>query len=167
MKVAPEIQLSDEERKILREMIRKGESSARKQTRARILLMADAVRQRSGGTKRRKSNSNQTIAEDLMISARTVSRVRQRYLQEGMAAALEEHARSGRPVEIDGETEAYLIALACSDPPDGRRVWTMQLLADRLIELGYVEKVSETWVRKRLKKTNCDRGKLRVGVSRK
>jgi transposase len=165
MKVAPEIHLSDKERKTLREITRKGSSSARRHTRARILLMADAVRQRSGGERRRISNSNQTIAAELQISERTVSRVRQRYLQGGLELALGDNPRSGRPVELDGVAEAYLVALACSDPPEGRDMWTLQLLADKMVELRYVEHVSDTWVMNRLKKTNCSLGKSKAGAS--
>ncbi len=167
MKVAPEIHLSDKERKILREITRKGSSSARRHTRARILLMADAVRQRSGGERRRISNSNQTIAAELQISDRTVSRVRQRYLRGGLELALGDNPRPGRPVEIDGEAEAYLVALACSDPPEGRDGWTLQLLANKMVELEYVEHISDTWVMKRLKKMNCSLGRSKTGASPK
>jgi len=166
MKVAPEIHLSDEERNQLKAMTRKGVGSARKYTRARILLMADAIRQRSGGDFPRRSNSNQAIADELGLCARTVSRVRQHYQQDGFEAALRDKARSGRPVEIDGEAEAKLVMLACSDPPEGHAHWTLQLLADRMVLLGYVEHISDTWVLERLKKTNCTPGRSRVGRSR-
>jgi len=165
MKVAPEIRLSDEERVTLREITRKGNSSARRHTRARILLMADAIRNGSNGMKRRRTNSNQTIAAELQISDRTVSRVRQRYLRGGLEEALGDNPRSGRPVEIDGAAEAHLVALVCSGPPEGRSQWTLQLLADRMVELGYVEHISDTWVMQRLKKTNCSLGRSKAGAS--
>lgn len=167
MKTTPAIRLSREEREQLHNIVRAGKSSARVQTRARILLLAAERSVSSKGGKTRRSNSNRTIGEDLLVSARTVSRVRQRFVVGGLPAALGEQARSGRPTEIDGEAEAKLILLACSQPPEGRSRWTLQLLADRMVALGYTEHISDTWVLKLLKKTNCDPGRLRVGVFRK
>lgn len=167
MKTAPDIRLSTEERRRLKEIVSKGKHSARVQTRARVLLMAAQKGVGNPGKTHRKTNSNQTIAEALEISARTVSRIRQRYVTGGLDAALYDQSRSGRPVEIDGEAEAKLVMLACSDPPDGRDRWTLQLLADKMVELGYVEHISDTWVMKRLKKTNCDLGRSRAGASQK
>ena len=167
MKTTPAIRLSREEREQLHNLVRAGKSSARVQTRARILLLAAERSVSSKGGKTRRSNSNRTIGEDLLVSARTVSRVRQRFVAGGLQAALGEQERSGRPTEIDGEAEAKLIMLACSQPPEGRRGWTLQLLADRMVALGYTEHISDTWVLKLLKKTNCDPGPSRVGVFRK
>ena len=158
MKTSPEIRLSTEERRRLKALIGKGVSPARVQTRARILLMAAEHSVGSRGGSRRRTNSNQTIAEALQVSARTVSRVRQRFVNGGLENALYDRARSGRPVEIDGAAEAKLMMLACSAPPEGRKRWTLQLLADRMVALGYVEHISDTYVMERLKKTNCDRG---------
>lgn len=158
MKTSPEIRLSKEERRQLKALISKGVSPARVQTRARILLMAAERSVGSRGGSRRRTNSNQAIAETLQVSARTVSRVRQRFVNGGLETALYDRPRSGRPVEIDGEAEAKLTMLACSAPPEGRRRWTLQLLADRMVELGYVEHISDTYVMERLKKTNCDHG---------
>jgi transposase len=167
MKVAPEIRLNTEERRTLKEIVSKGVRPARVQTRARILLMAAERSVSSRGGTRRRTNSNQAIGEALQISARTVSRIRQRFLVGGLEAALYEQARPGRPVEIDGEAEAKLVMLACSAPPEGRNHWTLQLLADRMVELEYVNHISDTWVMKRLKKTNCDLGRSKAGASRK
>lgn len=158
MRVAPEIRLSTEERRQLKEIIRKGAHPARVQTRARILLMAAERSVSSRGGAYRRSNSNQAIAESLQLSARTVSRVRQDFVQGGLEKALYDQPRPGRPVELDGEVEAKLLMLACSHPPEGRSHWTLQLLADRMIALGYAEHMSDTWVMKRLKKANCDLG---------
>jgi hypothetical protein len=152
MKVAPEIKLSNEDRRRLKEIISKGVSPARVQTRARVLLMAANHSMDSRGGERRRSNSNLIIGQELQISARTVSRIRQRFIQGGIEASLEEHPRAGRPVELDGEVEAKLVMLACSNPPDGRKRWTLQLLANRMVELKYTEHVSDTWVHQRLKK---------------
>jgi transposase len=167
MKTAPEIRLSREERKRLQNIIRTGKSSARVQTRARILLLAAERSVSSRGGTTRRSNSNKTIGEDLLVSARTVSRVRQRFVTRGLQAALDERERSGRPTEIDGEAEAKLVMLACSEPPQGRSRWTLQLLADRMVAFGYTEHISDTWVLNLLKKTNCDLGQSRVGVFQK
>jgi len=165
MKTTPEIRLSTEERRQLKELISKGVSQARVQTRARILLMAAEHSVSSRGGSRRRTNSNKVIGEALQVSVRTVSRVRQRYVSEGLQAALYDRAKSGRPVEIDGEAEAKLAMLACSQPPEGRKRWTLQLLADRMVELGYVEHISDTWVMKRLKKTPCGPGWSKAGAS--
>lgn len=167
MKTAPEIRISTEERRHLKEMISKGVSPARVQTRARVLLMAAEHSVSSRGGDRRRTNSNLSIGEALQISARTVSRIRQRYLEGGIEAALGEHPRTGRPVELDGEVEAKLVMLACSDPPEGHERWTLQLLADQMIVLGYADHMSDTWVMQRLKKTNYVLGQSRAGVSPK
>jgi transposase len=167
MKVAPEIKLTIEERRQLKEIISKGVSPARLQARARVLIMAA---ERSGsirGGDQRKTNSNQFIGQILQISPRTVSRIRQRFVAGGLQAALYEQPRSGRPIEIDGEAEAHLFTLACSAPPEGRDRWTLQLLADRMVELGYVEHISDTLVLERLKKQNLDLGRSRAGASPK
>ncbi len=155
MKVAPEIRLNPEERKQLKELVSKGHAPARVQTRARILLLAAerSISSRGGAT--RRTNSNQTIAANLQLSARTVSRVRRAFLQGGLGLALYDQPHPGRPVELDGQVEAKLIMLACSTPPEGRSRWTLQLLADQMIVLGYAEHLSDTWVLQRLKKTNC------------
>ncbi len=160
MKVAPEIHLAVEERNALRELTRKGDASARKIKRALILLRLDALRDGKAG---RRSNSNQTVADEFGLCARTVSRLRQRYVSEGLDAALAEEPRPGRPVEITGEMEAKLVMLACSDPPEGRDHWTLQLLADQMVALEYAPHLSDTEVHNRLKKTNCTLGKSRVG----
>lgn len=167
MKTARAIRLSREEREQLHNNVRAGKSPARVQTRARILLLAAERSVSSRGGKTRRSNSHRSIAEDVLVSARTVSRVRQRFVAGGLPAALGERERSGRPTAIDGAAEAKLVMLACSQPPEGRSRWTLQLLADRMVALGYTEHSSDTWVLKLLKKTNCDPGSSRVGVFRK
>lgn len=154
MKTAPEIRLRSEEREQLQKIVRAGKSSARVQNRARILLLAAERSINSRGGRTRRSNSNRTIAEDVLVSARTVSRVRQRFVKAGLAGALYDRERTGHPTEIDGAAEAKLIMLACSQPPEGRSHWTLQLLADRMVILGFTEHISDTWVLKLLKKTN-------------
>ena len=167
MRTAPEIRLTKEERATLKRLVSSGTNQARVQTRARILLMAAerSVSSRGNGKSgdRRRTNSNQAIAEALQLCDRTVSRVRQRFVQGGeggegenrLDAALYDKPRTGRPPEIDGEAEAKLVMLACSSPPQGRGSWTLQLLADKMVELGYVEHISDTSVMMRLKP--CER----------
>lgn len=158
MRTAPEVRLTKEERTTLKELVSKGKSPARVQTRARMLLMA---------AQRDKSNSNEQIAQALDVCCRTVSRVRQAFIQGGLDAALYDKARVGRPPIVDGEVEAKLTMLACSAPPEGRSAWTLQLLADRMVELGYVPHISDTWVGKTLKKTSSSHGASRAGAYRR
>ena len=90
----------------------------------------------------------------LKVGESTVHRTRQRCVESGLESALTERPRPGRKVKIEGKAEAFLVATACSDPPSGRQSWTMQLLADRLVELDLVESISDEAVRLRLKKTH-------------
>src|SRR5262245_33856607 len=145
------VELTPEERQHLSQLVSCGKRSARILTRARILLKAD---QAPGGP----AWHDDRIAEALGCGRRTVERVRQRLVEEGLEAALNHkpQARPSVPPKLDGE--ARLIALACSQPPDGRDGWTLQLLADKLVELHVVESVSYETVRRALKKTNSSRG---------
>jgi transposase len=166
MKVAPDIYLSSEDRRRLKDIISKGASPARVQARARMLLMAAERSGDGDGMDRRKTNSNLVIGKALQVSARTVSRIRQRYITGGLEAALWDRPHVGRPVELDGEVQAKLTMLACSDPPEGHKRWTLQLLADRMVALEYAGHASDTWVGKQLKKTNYTPGRLKAGASR-
>ncbi len=171
MRTAPEIKLTREQRATLKKLVSGGSSRARVQTRARILLMAAerSISSRGNGKSgdRRRTNSNQAIAQALQLCSRTVSRVRQQFIEGGVEAALYDKQRAGRPPVIDGEAEAKLVMLACSSPPQGRSRWTLQLLADKMVELGYTQHISDTWVMKRLKKTGSSPGGSRVGAYRK
>jgi transposase len=142
------VELSPEERHELTMLVSAGKRSARTLTRARILLKAD---QAQGGP----AWDDGRIAEGLGCGRRTVERVRQRLVEEGLEAALthKPQARPSRQPVLDGAAEARLIALACSEPPGGRAGWTLRLLADRLVELEVVEAVSHETVRRALKKT--------------
>ena len=146
------VTLTGEERQALHELTTAGKASALRQTHARILLKAD---QAKGGP----AWPDERIAEALDVGLATVARVRQRFVEEGLEAALcrKPHQRH-RPCKLDGRGEARLIALACAAPPDGRKEWTMRLLADRLVELEVVESISDETVRRVLKKTNSSRG---------
>lgn len=142
------VTLTTEERQALTEMVNKGKTAARKITRARILLLADENRAERAWTDAR-------IADALSISSRTVERIRQTCVEQGIEAALNhKRPRRTRPKTLDGAAEARLVQLACSEAPDGRERWTMQLLADKLIELEIVETISDETVRTTLKKMN-------------
>jgi len=147
------VTLTIEEREQLQALIRAGKASALKLARARVLLKADAA---PGGP----DWPDERIAEAVEVGLATVGRVRRRFVELGVAAALErrKQARPSRERKLDGRGEAKLIALACSTPPDGRTVWTMQLLADRLVELRVADAVSDETVRRTLKKTRSSRG---------
>jgi transposase len=146
------VTLTGEERRSLRDLTTAGKASAFRQAHARILLKAD---QAEGGP----AWPDERIAEALDVGLATVARVRQRFVEEGFEAALSRKPQqSHRPRKLDGRAEARLIALACSAPPEGRKEWTMRLLADRLVELQFVESVSDETVRRVLKKTNSSRG---------
>ena len=143
------VTLTDKERAELEATLAGGKTSALKQAHARILLKADA----SPG---RPAWSDSKIAEAVEVGTATVERVRKRFVIQGFEAALarKPQERPSRPRTLDGRAEAKLIALACSPPPDGRKAWTMQLLADKLVELDVVPAVCDETVRRCLKKAN-------------
>jgi transposase len=147
------VTLTAEARQQLSDLIAAGKAAARKLAHARILLKADAA---PGGP----AGLDQRIAEAVEVSVATVERVRQRFVEQGLDAALSRRPRErpGREPKLDGRGEARLIALACSAPPLGRNEWTMQLLADRLVELTVVDTISDETVRRALKKTRSSRG---------
>ena len=142
------VTLTPEERQQLTTMTSSGKAAALVLTRARILLKAD---QAKGGP----AWEDAKIAEALDCGHRTVERVRQRFVERGVDAALARKPQDRPSVlrKLDGRAEARLIALACSAPPDGRAAWTLKLLAGRLVELEVVESVSYETVRQVLKKT--------------
>lgn len=140
------VDLTLEERGELKGLVSKGKSSALKQTRARILLMCDESEGRKW--------TDAEVAEALSAGTATVGRVRRRFVEEGLEAALNRKEQKRRKAKVlDGEAEARLVAIACGDPPEGRATWTLRLLADRLVELEVVESVCPETVRKTLKKT--------------
>jgi transposase len=140
------VRLKEEERGELSRYLRRGKSSARSLTRARILLLADEGRE------------DREIAEALKVSKSTANRIRKRYCDGGLEFALHEKARSGAPSKIDGRIEAQLTLLACSEPPGGRSNWTLRLLADKLVELDAVDSISHMSVQRILKKMKSNRG---------
>ena len=146
MAVKYTVNLSEAEREQLRSITSRGKTTARIVKRAQILLLAD------------EGYSDETISIMLKVGESTVHRTRQRLVEEGMELALKERPRRGRKSKLEGKTEAFLVATACSEPPQGRESWTMQLLADRLIELNLVENISDETVRRTLKKTKSNLG---------
>ena len=146
------VELTKEERDRLLKLIHSGQAPARMLNRARILLKADAGEHAGKGS----APGDREIACMLETSPATVGRVRQRFFGQGLDAALE-RSMPDRIYErtFDGRAEAHLVALACSEAPEGRDRWSMRLLADKAVELGIVESVSHETVRKALKKTSC------------
>jgi transposase len=136
------IQLSIEERRSLKTLFRSGKGANRLQTRARILHLLD------------REVPPPEIAQTLSCGIATVYNVKRRYQSEGLESALSDKPRSGRPQRIDGRARARLTALACSTAPEGHARWTLRLLADRAVKLGFVETISHNAVKEILKKTD-------------
>lgn len=141
-KPSPIIQLSDEEYLQLRQYVRVGKKSSRAITRARVLLMSD------------ERVPDEEICQQLDLARATVYRIRRKYQAGGLPQALPDKRRSGAPSKLDGRVEASLTMLACSAPPEGYGRWTLQLLADKLVELKVIEAISRESVRTALKKTS-------------
>ena len=145
------VTLTDEERVELQRMISRGKSDARVLARAHALLLADESANRVG-------QRDEEIAAALHLSVRTVERLRERFVEEGLPAALRpKRTRRVYTRLLDGRQEARLIALACSKPPQGKRRWTLRLLAEQMVELRHADTVSHETVRQVLKKTNSSR----------
>lgn len=144
------VRLTEEERRQLEGLVTKGKAAAAKIKHANILLKVDA----DG-----PGWSDEATAQAFGCTATTVHNVRQRFVEQGFEAALDrkKKSRPSRQRTFDGEKEARLIALACTQPPAGRARWTLELLADKVVELKIVETVSHETVRQTLKKTNCSR----------
>lgn len=143
------IELLPEERDELEALVRRGKAAARKLTRARALLLSDAG---AGGP----GWIDADIAEALGITTRCIEMLRKRAVERGPLAAIERkpQVRPSVPRKFDGESEAKLIALACSEPPAGHKRWSLRLLADKLVELNVFESVSHERVRQVMKKTS-------------
>src|SRR5262245_65796603 len=143
------VTLTAEERHRLQEMIAAGVAAAQKLAHARVLLKADAA---PGGP----AWTDDRIAEAVELSVATVQRIRRRFVELGLEAALvcKPQDRPSRLRKLDGRAEAHLVALACSSPTDARKEWTMQLLADKLVELQVVDAISDETVRRTLQKTS-------------
>ncbi len=151
MKTHEHIYLKYNERTELEQLIKSGTHSARAIARARTLLLLD----RSQGEKRTLAQ----VADAAMVSQGTVSNLKKRYFTGGLDRALYDLPRPGAKPKIDGEVEAHLIALTCSDPPQGHEHWTLRLLADRLVKLEVIDSISHVAVGDALKKMNLSPGK--------
>ncbi len=149
------IKLSDEERAEVEGFIRRGKANARNVTRAHILL------------KSAEGWSIARLAETFGVSEATVSNVRQRYREGGVARVVKDKVQQKRRRALSGAEEALVVALACSPVPEGHDHWTLRMLRDKLVELEVVESISAATIHRLLKKTNLSPGSASSGVSRK
>jgi transposase len=145
------VTLTDEERARLEGLTRKGTASARMVRRAQTLLLAAEGR------------TDEAIASALHIGVATVERTRRRCVEEGVAASLVERPRPGARPKLGPKQQAFVVALACTTPPEGRLRWTMQLLADRVVELQIVPAITDEAIRLLLKRTSSSHGSRRHG----
>jgi transposase len=148
------VDLAPEERQTLEQLLPKGKSSARKLTRARILLQAD------------EGLTDEEIATALAVGVATVERTRQRFVEANLEA-LNERPRPGGQCKLTGKQEAQLIAVACTPAPSGRTRWTLQLLAEQVVTLGFADAIARETVRQVLKKTRSSPGSTSNGACRK
>jgi len=139
------VELTSEERRQLEGLVKKGKVAGYKIRHAQMLLKANQCKQGPGWR-------DKQIAEAFGAHLTTVERLRKRFVEEGLQAALERHKRQNYTRKLDGDAEAQLIAIACSEPPDGRNEWTLRLLADRLVELSVVDSISHMTVSRTLEK---------------
>ena len=146
------VELTEAERSRLNEVSQRGKASVRTVKRALSLLNDQGLRDRE-------------IADVLLVNPATVARARKRYVEEGLEAAINDRPWPGRERKLDGRQEAHLIAFACSAAPEGHTHWTLQLLADQVVELEFAESISLETVRQILKKTNSSPGRRKSGVS--
>ena len=143
------VALSAAERQTLQHLASTGKAAAYKISRARRILLKADEQQAEGGW------NDQAISDALDVSVATIEPVRQQFVEQGAEAVLCYKQRQSSPTRrLDGEQEAHLIALTCSDAPEGRARWTLRLLADRMVELGHVERISHETIRQTLKKTS-------------
>ena len=150
------VTLTDEERKILKDTISKGKSAKRMRN-ALLLLNVDR-------SEKLDKQNDTVISETLQVSTKTVERIKKTFVEEGFEIALNGAPPQPRvPKKIDGDVEAHVIALSCSEVPSESTSWTLRLLAEKMVELEYIDSISHESVRKVLKKTNLSRGKKSVG----
>ncbi len=151
MRTIHRVILTEQERAALEDLLAAGRAASRELTHARVLLKADRGPWGPGW-------ADDEIAEALEVSRPTIERIRKRYATEGLEVALKPRRTRVYQRKVDGYQEAHLIALACSAPPAGQQRWTLRLLADKMVELAYIDEVSHETVRQVLKKTNLSRG---------
>ena len=145
------VELTSEERKQLQQLVKKGKVAGYKIRHAQMLLKADQSNKGPGWP-------DVQVAEVFAAHVTTVERLRKRFVEQGLETALERNKRHNYARKLDGDAEAHLIAISCSDPPAGRSEWSLRLLADRLVELSVVDSISYMTVSRTLKKTNLSRG---------
>jgi transposase len=155
MRKAALVQLTGDQRTELTERLEREALTGRQRRRFQILLLADP------------GQTDDQIAATTGAGRSTVERTRKRFARDGMEAALSDKPRRGAPPKLDGKQEAMIVALACSDAPGGQRRWTARLRANRAVELEVVESISESTVRRILKKTRSRRGRSGRGASRR
>lgn len=148
------VDLTAEERTVLEQVLQKGKSSARKLTRARILLHAD------------EGETDEEIATALTVGVATVERTRQRFVEASLEV-LNDRPRPGGQCKLSGKQGAHLIAVACTPAPNGQTRWTLQLLAEQVVALGFAQSIARETVRQVLKKIRSNRGFTSSGVCRK
>ena len=147
------VALGPKQRAELEALTTRGQASARRLKRALILLAAA------------DGDRDEAIAAKVRVHPNTVQRIRQRFVEESLDVALSERPRPGKARKLAGPQEAFVIALACTDAPEGRQTWTMQLLADRLVELNLVESICDETVRRTLKRGTSSPGSAKSGAS--
>ena len=145
------VELTSEERMQLQQLVTKGKVAGYKIRHAQMLLKADQG-------KKGPCWPDVQVAEVFAAHVTTVERLRKRFVEQGLEAALERSKRDNYTRKLDGNAEAHLVAIACSDPPPGRSEWSLRLLADRLVELSVVDSISYMTVSRTLKKMNLSRG---------
>jgi len=151
------VRLSTAEREMLFKLIKDGNGNKEKLNRARILLKADCGEEGENW-------KDPQIAEAFYISVKTVERVRKSLVEEGLEGTLDRKLPPLRKRIIEGQEEAYLVAITCNEPPEGQARWTLRMLADKMIECNYVDSVSHNTIARALKKMNLNPGKKRNGV---
>lgn len=152
------VTLTEKERVLLAELTSKGKHRSQKILNALILLACD------DGEHQRRRSKNEEIARVLNTSMRKIDRVKKRFVLDGLDVAL--HGRRGSRVyakKADGDFEAHLVALSCSKPPEGFARWSLRLLADKAVELDYIDSISHETVRRVLKKTSSSLGSEKDG----
>jgi transposase len=149
------VRLSDEQRADLTRRLEHDALTGRQRRRVQVLLLAD------------RGETDSRIAHTTGAAPSTVERIRWRFVAGGLEAALGDKPRSGAPPQLDGKQEALIVALACSDAPDGQAKWSARLLAHRAVEMEIIESLSESTVRRLLKKTRSSRGRSSRGASRR
>ncbi len=152
------VTLTEDEREALNELTSKGKHNSQKILNALILLNCDK------GEWNINHSTNEEISRVLNISMRKIDRVKKRFVEEGLEVALNGEKRDRiYAKKVDGDFEAHLVALSCSEPPEGFARWSLRLLADQVVELGYIENISHETVRRTLKKTKSNPGKGKDG----